>query len=508
MASFRSHVAPLHVLPLVAAFFVSAVPQNGAGTAAPAAPLPTLTAEVTRTELEHHVRYLASDELRGRFTGTPEAVRAAQYLAAVLQASGVQPAGDDGTFLQRVPFERTRAKAVPELRVTTKSGAPLPAVFGADFDLPLGLDLTTTALRVVHVKRPADLPAEPDPKAALFVEGSVSERRRLLTRKNEPGANGWGLRVGEGRAKRGTPKPAGGDWSPPMAPRGPGDVWLTLNGELLEAMKAGEVVALELVTHVEREALPAYNVVGVLPGAGDGALGKETVVLSAHYDHLHARDEAGDADAGEPGAEGGPKDVVFNGADDDASGCAAVLELAGRLGASKRPQRTVVFLLATGEEIGLVGTWYYLDHPARPLETTVANLNFEMIGRPDEKVGGPGKLWLTGFELSNLGAAFAEAKLDIAIDPRPEQHFFERSDNIAFVRRGIVGQTFSTYNLHEDYHRVSDEADTLDYAHLEACTRSAVAAVELVVDGKVKPAWLPGKDPNAPRGERKPSAPK
>jgi Zn-dependent M28 family amino/carboxypeptidase len=213
-------------------------------------------------------------------------------------------------------------------------------------------------------------------------------------------------------------------------------------------------------------------------------LADEVIVVSAHFDHIGV-----DSDA-EPAA-----DAIHNGADDDASGTAAVLEIAAALAAGEPPARTVVFLLATGEEVGLLGTEAYLDAPAEPLERTVLNLNFEMIGRPDALVGGSGRLWLTGYELSNLGPALAEAGLAIAPDGRPEQNFFRRSDNYAFVRRGVVGQTLSTYDLHEDYHHPSDEANTLDYQHMEQCVRSAFQAVRLVASGALTPAWVEGADP-------------
>jgi len=238
--------------------------------------------------------------------------------------------------------------------------------------------------------------------------------------------------------------------------------------------------------------------VGVIRGQGRPdapALAGEAIVVSAHHDHLGTRTrDAGDGDATASGGGDAQADRVFNGADDDASGCAAVLELAGACAAGPKPARTLVFLLATGEEIGLFGTEHYLDHPLVPLDRTVLNLNFEMIGRPDAKVGGTGVMWLTGFELSNLGPAFEAAGLAVRRDPRPEEHFFERSDNYAFVRRGIVGQSLSTFDLHTDYHGVDDEADRIDYAHMEACIASALRALRPIADGDLRPEWL---DPKA-----------
>ena len=135
------------------------------------------------------------------------------------------------------------------------------------------------------------------------------------------------------------------------------------------------------------------NVIGLVRGS-DPVLSKEAIVVGAHYDHLGiGRPVNGDS--------------VYNGADDDASGVAAVLTAAHDLAAGPKPRRTVIFLLPTGEEQGVLGTQYYLEHAAWPLERTVADLEVEMIGRPDSLAGGPGRLWLTGYERTNLGPELA-----------------------------------------------------------------------------------------------------
>jgi Zn-dependent M28 family amino/carboxypeptidase len=256
----------------------------------------------------------------------------------------------------------------------------------------------------------------------------------------------------------------------------------------LEKLRAAGELTLAFDSHRIREDLRAYNVVAKIAGVGlpdRQSLADEALVVTAHYDHI----ELGHTGAKDEG------DTIYNGADDDASGTAAVLEIAGAMAKEPSPARTVVFCLVTGEEVGLLGTEEYLDRPLVPLVKTVLNLNFEMIGRPDEKVGGAGKLWLTGFELSNLGAAFTERSLAIFPDPYPSQNFFQRSDNIAFVKRGVVGQTLSSYNLHKDYHEPSDEADKLDFAHMEACASAGLEAVRLVASGALTPAWIAGKEP-------------
>ena len=225
------------------------------------------------------------------------------------------------------------------------------------------------------------------------------------------------------------------------------------------------------------------NVIGILPGA-DSALRGEAVIVGAHYDHLGV---------GTPVSG----DSIYNGADDDASGVAAVLTAARELAAGPRPRRTVVFLLPTGEEQGVLGTQWYLRHPAVPLERTVADLEVEMIGRPDSLAGGPGRLWLTGYHRSTLGERLAAAGLPVVPDPYPDQHFFERSDNIVFAWRGIPAHTLSSYALHHDYHRPSDEIRGIDPEHLDRAAEVVSRAVRLLADGD-PPAWHPGGRPAPP----------
>jgi hypothetical protein len=229
------------------------------------------------------------------------------------------------------------------------------------------------------------------------------------------------------------------------------------------------------------------NVAAVLPGA-DPALRGQVVLIDAHYDHL------GTTALGVCEAQG--DDTVCNGADDDASGAVAVLEIARALAHGPAPKRTLVFLLTTGEEVGLLGTRWYVGHPVLPLDSTVANLEIEMIGRPDSLAGGAGKAWLTGYSRSTMGQMLAVASIPIVSDPRPGQNFFERSDNIAFAQRGIPAHTLSTFNLHADYHTANDEADRLDYAHMTGVIRAAVRAVRLLADGPA-PRWNPGGQPRA-----------
>ena len=221
------------------------------------------------------------------------------------------------------------------------------------------------------------------------------------------------------------------------------------------------------------------NVVGIIRGS-DPAVASETVVLGAHFDHVGI---------GAPVAnEAGVMDSIYNGADDDGSGTVAVLEIARALMEGTSPRRTVVILLSTGEEMGLLGTRWYIENPVMPIAQTVADLQIEMIGRPDDAVGGFGRAWLTGYERTTMGDQLAAAGSPIVPDPRLDQNFFFRSDNIAFARIGIPAHTLSSFNLHGDYHQPSDEVDKVDFAHMAALVDAAIEAVRFLADGPT-PDW-------------------
>ena len=185
---------------------------------------------------------------------------------------------------------------------------------------------------------------------------------------------------------------------------------------------------------------------------------------------------------------------MYPGADDDASGTVAVMELARALVKEKRPQRTLVFALFGSEEAGLLGSQYFLKHPPFPLDTLVANLNFEMIGRADAKVK-PNELWLTGWERTNLGPELAAHGAQLVADPHPEENFFMRSDNYALAKDGIVAQTVSSYGLHKDYHQPTDTLDKVDWQHLDSAIGSMIAPISWLANSDFTPQWNEGQRP-------------
>ena len=222
-----------------------------------------------------------------------------------------------------------------------------------------------------------------------------------------------------------------------------------------------------------------WNAIGILRGSDSAG---EVVLLTAHLDHLGI---------GPPNAAG---DSIYNGADDDASGTTAVLALAHAFAAGPRARRTMVFALFGSEELGGLGNAGFLAHPPVPLASIVANLEFEMIGRPDPAVPGDA-LWLTGYERSNLGPELAKHGAHLLPDPHPRENFFQRSDNIALARRGIIAQTVSSYGLHKDYHQPSDDLAKIDFNHLDRAIASMVDPIRWLAGTAWRPAWNPGGKP-------------
>ena len=480
---------PLPTLVLGLAAATAVRPQAGADA------LPAADPAVTRAELEHHVRFLAADELGGRAPLTAGMERAAQYLARALAAAGVEPAGENGTFFQSTGLKRYEYPAAPRLVFTRESGEEVEARHGVDFTLRMRGAARSTEklpLRFYYDYNHARMPLTGNPAEAIYLSGGKPEKQRILNEKGIEDLEDWGLEI-ELNSSAKAREPGGAREAPPArlseGEEAGGCELIELRGPLLDDFERRRFTHVQLLIEEVPAPYEDRNVVGRIRGAGTSAapeLAREVVILSAHYDHLGIR----------PTPRGREReDALFNGADDNASGCAALLELAQALARGTPPARTLVILFTTGEESGGYGIQRYLRAPAEPLAATVANLNLEMLGRPDELVGGAGKLWLTGFECSNLGPAWQGAGLAIVADPRPDQSFFSRSDNFPLALEGVVAQSLSSFGMHRDYHRPRDEADTLDYVHLEAAARIALGAATTLADGSLRPAWVPEKQP-------------
>ena len=213
----------------------------------------------------------------------------------------------------------------------------------------------------------------------------------------------------------------------------------------------------------------APNVIGWIEGS-DPQLNHEYVVFTAHFDHIGTSPVASPAG-----------DDVFNGADDNASGTAALLEIAEAFGSlDTPPARSVLFIATSAEERGLVGAMFYTNHPTYPLENAIANLNLDMIGRND-----PASVQVIRQSTSDLGElvqSVAASHGDIGVSPidSPDDQLVRRSDCFAFLLSGIDALFFHS-GLHDDYHGLDDEPERLDAGKTAAVARLAYwVGVELV----------------------------
>jgi len=421
-----------------------------------------------------HMEFLASDALDGRGSGTRDEFVAATYLGARLRSYGLEPMGDAGGFVQQVDMERLQATAPPELNaagLTFRHGAQMLV-------LDAGRPAASGPLRhVASGGRPVAgavllMPADADPEKARGVDGAAI----MLWRAGAAEKDRWARRAA-GALMIGPVRFSGLASSGTSAAQEPVRI-------LLEAASYDAVSQLPDGTRVSFSArtqpvlMHTWNALGLLRGS-DRQAGRQVILLSAHLDHLGRGEGAG---------------RIYPGADDDASGTIAVLELAKDLARGPRPRRSVVFALFGSEETGSLGARYFLDKPTVPIPDFIANLEFEMIGRGDPAVA-PHTLWLTGWERSDLGPALAAHGARLVGDPHPRENFFMRSDNITLARRGVVAQTISSFGLHPQYHQPDDDIAHIDFEHMTRSIQSLFGPVRWLANADFVPHWRPGGRP-------------
>jgi peptidase M28-like protein len=220
------------------------------------------------------------------------------------------------------------------------------------------------------------------------------------------------------------------------------------------------------------------NVIGMVKGS-DPILKDTYVLVTAHYDHIGVKAQ-------------GEGDTIFNGANDDASGISALIEIARAIARSpNRPLRSIAFIAFFGEERGLVGSRYYARNPVFPIDKTYAQLNLEQLGRTDDSEGARVKAaTLTGWDRSDVGRILAAAAAPYGIriykHPKFSEEFFERSDNEALAKLKVPAHTLSVAYEFPDYHGVGDEAEKLDYANLTTVTRALRAGVLRLSNRRIK----------------------
>lgn len=477
------------LLLFVPAVFAQTAPAKKPPARKPVAKAAAQTDTVAlQRSIRAHMEFLAGDALRGRGSATPDELIAATYIASQFRQFGIEPAGDADAsgvkgYIQNVPLLRQKFSEAPVLTL-------------GDAKFTHGKEVAI--LRAVAPKFSGKLqkwkPGDAYKKgAALYIhlrEGANDPPVR--TQMMEPLMSGAGLVIIADAAQIRQRFAAASRQTPELPVRVGGaetaEIGAFGNAMVLdaEATKAFDAAADDADVSFSgnvatSETGATRNVIGVLPGS-DPELAKEVILLSAHMDHLGVRENA-------PG-----DDKIYNGADDDASGTVAVIELARRLAAGPRTKRTIYVVTFGSEERGGYGAHYFLQHPPVPITEIAANLEFEMIGRGDAAVPAD-TLWLTGYERSNLGPELAKQGAKIVGDPHPDEHFFERSDNIALARKGVIAQTVSSFGLHKDYHQASDDIAHIDFDHMTRSIQSMFAPVEWLANSTFKPEWVAGKKP-------------
>ena len=487
-----------------------------------------------------HLEFLASDAMRGRQTGSPEHLKAAEYVAAQFKALGLEPGGEGGSYLQPVSFAWRRIDEPHSSLELVFPDSTVPLVLGEDATISMALDepqdLNARAVFagyaisvpeqgyddlahadlsgkvVVHIQGGPDAVTEPRRSQAQFTGERWARLREkgaigLVTIRNPRRAEGGG-NWARGAAQRFNPGMSLADAD--VDERKGQKLGLNLNAahaqrwfagsghafeDLLAQSDSGDALpAFDLVPRVhakiafEKKTVTSQNVVALLRGS-DPKLAQEYVVLTGHLDHLGV---------GVPVAG----DSVFNGAMDNASGVSSLLE-AARILAEQRPKRSVLFVIVTGEEKGLLGSYYWTRRPTVPLGQVAANVNVDMV-LPIVPLA---HMVVHGVDESTLGdLARSEARaagITILPDPEPRRNLFIRSDQFNFIRAGVPAIALSAAAVpgspqdtllkawtRDRYHEPSDDlSQPMDPAAASDLIHFVVRLTERVANEPRRPAW-------------------
>ncbi|VTT99657.1 Peptidase M28 OS=Solibacter usitatus (strain Ellin6076) GN=Acid_6511 PE=4 SV=1: PA: Peptidase_M28 [Gemmataceae bacterium] len=523
---------------------VSAALLVTAPSARPADP-PATAAE----RMKAHVAYLASDRLEGRGPGTRGEELTTDYLAAEFKKAGLKPVGENNTYLQPVPLVRVATSPKSTLAATRAGEKPTEFACEEEFSgtSHTQADLEEFDAEAVFVGHGITAPEfEWDDYKGTDVKGKV-----VVLFTNEPPSDDpaffggkaltyygrWTFKFEEA-ARRGaracfivhTNETAGYPYSvvrpldgaqlkrDPSSPalafagwlsRKAGERLLGLAGTTVDdALKAADTKGFKpfslgvnlkgnIATKVER--IVSNNVAGIVEGS-DQKLKDEVVVFTAHWDHLGV-------------GRGVAGDTIYNGAADNATGCALLLELAREWAAlSPRPKRSALFLAVTAEEKGLLGSKHYAQHPVVPLGKTALNLNFDMI----LPIGVPESVVVTGAERTTawplVKAAATRNKLEIEPDPRAHLGVYYRSDHFSMARAGVpafsVGAGSKLKGKPADfarkaaqefndsaYHSPQDELKTdWDFSGFAVLVAFGIDVCRAAADADRLPTWNPGDE--------------
>jgi hypothetical protein len=458
-------------------------------------PVDEITRLITRDEVEAHLLFLASDEMRGRDTGSPEQLIAANYLAAEFQRLGLRKPESLNSYFQPVDlvnrFPATSGKFVLGDEVFS---------YKEHFIQLEGENISWQGEAVFAGYASAEDLEKVDVQGKLVV---------ALAGNRDSEGNAMTIFMASGE-KRNRVEAAGAAglveiFAVPQIPWPVLVNYFTTNSSMTLGggkgkgahiwLKSSDAVSVQKLK--ETEALPASltieglrtipvqarNVVGILEGA-DPKLRQEYLVVSAHYDHVGVS------------RRGNQSDSIYNGARDNAIGVTGMLATARYLSVY-RPKRSVLFIAFTAEEKGLLGSRYYVEHPVVPLHQCVFNFNCDGAGYNSTEIATVIGMERTTAE-QDLTKACSAFGLRAAVDPVPEQNLFERSDNLNFAVKGVPAITFAPGltafdgEINKYYHQPADEVSSLDFNYLLRFFRSYVYANVLLANAPRPPVWKAG----------------
>ena len=479
---------------MIAASSTACARASGPAATLDAADLAAAVETITEQDMYARIALLSDDAMQGRDTPSPGLDSAASYVAREFQRLGLEPAGDSAGYIQRYPFTtRTVQPTATSLSVTTGAGAS-QARFGQDYYMVAGSAPRVQAGVVFAGSAIPDGAAFNGQIAAVAIPGQLDRAfRGAVTSARNAAATGGAsaLLVLLDSAVDEAAIAEQVERSRTSSAVGPVIPVIYLRREAAQRLFGNDAFAAPSTTAlagasltldaqpIEENAFPP-NAIGILRGS-DPTLRDTYVVVSAHMDHIGI---------GRPDATG---DSINNGADDDASGTSAILEVAEAFASlPQAPARSIVFLAVSGEEKGLLGSRWFSDHPTIPLERTVANINIDMISR-----NAPDTIVAIGQDFSSLGplaqriaSSHPELGIVLAQDIWPEQRFFFRSDHFNFARKEVPAIFFFN-GVHDDYHQVSDEVDSIDVDKATRITRLVFWLAEAIASDPQAPQWTP-----------------
>lgn len=469
---------------------------------------PRGAASITEADVTRRIGVIAHDSMMGRDTPSRGLDLTAQYVAGEFKKFGLKPAGDSGTYIQRYPLFRRQLDATNstilfrgEMDIPVSFARGALVLFGDAPSQPvvgemvlLGGPVDPSQLQADMVKGrvvvwPIDF-HQPLPASAGQVLNSLvaSGAKFLVVISNRDSAN-FAAELNQRLGEQVSPGEGGSEGGPLV-------IEVAEDAIIAQFPQAAEQFAqlreapsmvvqpvpewsAELVLHQKSLGTTMVpNTIGVLEGS-DPVLKHEYVVFSAHMDHI--------------GITPGEADSISNGADDDASGTAGVVELAQAFAErGARPKRSILFITVSGEEKGLWGSGYFAEHPTVPLKDVVADLNIDMIGRnwKDTVVAIGMEHSDLGATLNRVSAAHPEIGMKPIDDIWPEEGLYFRSDHYNFARKGVP-VLFFTSGLHDDYHKVTDAPDKIDSEKEARLLRLLFYLGQEIANHPDRPQWNP-----------------